>query len=248
MVDSSIFVHMQLRHYLAASLIFFLQFIVWSKDGIVLCGQPGNIKNEKHFLENGLDRCKRLKKRYAQEGKGEEVIWFIFHSGSKRKGAYTDSILQDYVGRAHQDSIEVRIIQKGRRLISFLNSRAHSEESKKCSHFYYFGHATLGHLEIGYINGFFLNKLFSQTLHLSRLKTTAFTCSSVFNVVGGCRTALHPKWVFSKSVAEKCARLAGEKVLASNVRVYYPGGPVSDKTLVRKNKGQVIEIPGRNHP
>ncbi len=79
---------------------------------------------------------------------------------------------------------------------------------------------------------------------MNKLKSTAFTDSAMVNVVGGCRTALPPNYIRNKSVAEQFQRLTSGKIFASDVRVYYPGGPVSDKTLVRKNNGNIIEFQG----
>ena len=47
-----------------------------------------------------------------------------------------------------------------------------------------------------------------------------------------------------KSVADKFLHKTNGVVLASDVRVYYPGGPVSDKTLVKKNNGQIVIFKG----
>lgn len=213
-----------------------------SRDGIVLSGQPGPHNNQKHFLENGLDRCKRLQKNSFA---GEKVVWYVFNSGNEKRGGYNDSLLQVYIDSAKSHTIEVVVIKNNKAFLADVNSRSVGDTLQKVRHFYYFGHSTLGHLEMGYVNGFFLNKLISKQLLINRLEPEAFSSSSVINVVGGCRTAL-PTKMGGKSVAEKLAPLAGEKVLASNVRVFYPGGPVSDKTLVRKNNGQVVELKGLN--
>ncbi len=214
----------------------------FSRDGIVLSGQPGPHNNQKHFLENGLDRCQRLQKKSSA---GEKVVWYVFNSGNEKRGGYNDSLLQVYIDSAKSHAIEVVLIKNNKAFVSDVNRRSLGDTLQKVRYFYYFGHSTLGHLEMGYINGFFWNKLISKHLLINRLVPEAFSSSSVINVVGGCRTAL-PTKMGGKSVAEKLVPLAGEKVLASNVRVFYPGGPVSDKTLVRKNNGQVVELKGLN--
>jgi hypothetical protein len=219
-----------------------LPALVFSRDGIVLSGQPGPHNNQKHFLENGLDRCQRLKKKVVA---GEKVVWYVFNSGNEKRGGYNDSLLKVYTDSAKAEAIEVVIIKNNRDIASDMNRRSIGDTLQKVRYFYYFGHSTLGHLEMGYVNGFFINKLFSKSLRIHLLEPLAFCSSSVINVVGGCRTAL-PTKMGGKSVAEKLAPLAGDKVVASNVRVFYPGGPVSDKTLVRKNNGNVIELKGLN--
>jgi hypothetical protein len=214
----------------------------FARDGIVLSGQPGPHNNKKHFLENGLDRCQRLKKKALE---GEKIVWYIFNSGKEKRGGYNDSLLSVYADSAKSFGVEVLVINKSRMFTNHINQRSFQDSVQKIRYFYYFGHSTLGNLEMGYIDGFFINKWFSRCLQINRLEPQAFTSSSVINVVGGCRTAL-PTKTGGKSVAEKLLPLAGDKVLASDVRVFYPGGPVSDKTLVRKNKGNVVELKGHN--
>lgn len=214
-------------------------------DAIVISGQPGPMFNKKHFLENGLDRSLKLRNAFQKAESAEKVIWVIYDSGNPKRGAYPDSILQNYVLLAATENIETLIVHNEEDLITLMNSRADSTlEKDKFSKLFYYGHATLGNIEIGFVNGKIWNKLYSAKLKVNKLKSTAFTDSAMVNVVGGCRTALPPNYIRNKSVAEQFQRLTSGKIFASDVRVYYPGGPVSDKTLVRKNNGNIIEFQG----
>jgi hypothetical protein len=214
-------------------------------DVIVISGQPGPMFNKKHFLENGLDRSLKLRNAFQREEGTEKVIWVIYDSGNPKRGAYPDSILQNYLALAKSENIESIVIRNNNDLVDLINSRSDStDEEDKFSKLFYYGHATLGHLEIGFVNGYFWNKMSSSKLKVNQLKSTAFADSATINVVGGCRTALPPNYFRKKSVAEQFQRLTCGKILASDVRVYYPGGPVSDKTLVRKNNGNIIEFQG----
>ncbi len=51
-------------------------------EGIVVSGQPGDHKNKRHFLVNGLDRAKKLQKQYKKDGKGEGVTWMVYNNGN----------------------------------------------------------------------------------------------------------------------------------------------------------------------
>jgi hypothetical protein len=228
--------------YLFAS--FFLR-ASFPPDAIVISGQPGPMFNKKHFLENGLDRSLKLRNAFQKVESTEKVVWVIYDSGNSKRGAYPDSILQNYIALAKIDNIETLVVRNNKDLLKTINSRTDSTDNEdKFSKLFYYGHATLGNLEIGFVNGYFWNKLFSTKLNVNKLKSAAFTDSAMVNVVGGCRTALPPNYFRKKSVAEQFQRLTCGKIFASDVRVYYPGGPVSDKTLVRKNNGNIIEFQG----
>lgn len=214
-------------------------------DGIVISGQPGPMLNKKHFLENGLDRSLKLRNAYTRDSTNEKVIWVIYNSNGPKKGGYPDSILHYYKNRAQVEGIEVCIVNSNRELLSIFNSRINLGDSiTPFSKFHYYGHATLGKLEIGYINGLIWNKLFSAEFPIKKLPPESFSEDAIIDVVGGCRTALRPKFLNKKSVAEKLQALTNGKIYASDVRVFYPGGPVSDKTLVKKNNGNIIELQG----
>jgi hypothetical protein len=233
-----------------AVFIIFLLKSCWTlanqpNDAIVISGQPGPMLNKKHFLENGLDRSLKLRNAFQRKQSDEKVIWVIYNSGNPNKGGYPDSLLRIYVAQAITDNIQVVVVNSGNDLIEFINDRTDTSATNvKFSKLHYYGHATLGNLEIGYINGLFWNKLFSDRLHINKLDSDAFSDSALIDLVGGCRTALSPKYIRNKSVAEQFQPLIKGKILASDVRVFYPGGPVSDKTLVKKNNGNIIEFQG----
>ena len=233
-----------------ASFIIFLLVSSWAlankpNDAIVISGQPGPMLNKKHFLENGLDRSLKLRNAFQREQSNEKVIWVIYNSENPDKGGYPDSILQLYLAQAVTENIEVVVVNSGNDLIELINDRADtSVVNAKFSKLHYYGHATLGNLELGFINGYFWNKLFSHRLNVNKIDSASFSDNAIIDLVGGCRTALPPNYIRSKSVAEQFQPLIKGKILASDVRVYYPGGPVSDKTLVKKNNGNIIEFQG----
>ena len=223
---------------------FFIQYVN-AQDVVIISGQPGPMINKKHFLENGLDRSLKMRNAIIRENKNDSVCWIIYNSGKPNKGGYPDSILQNYIVQANNECIKTVIVNSNKEFVDFVNCRADSLNGKaKISQLYYYGHATLGNLEIGFVNGYFWNKLFSQKLKVNQLVVEAFEDSAMIDLVGGCRTALPPNYIKKMSVAEQFQRLTSGKILASDVRVYYPGGPVSDKTLVRKNNGNIIEFQG----
>jgi hypothetical protein len=230
--------------------IIFLSLSSWTwsnlpNDAIVISGQPGPMLNKKHFLENGLDRSLKLRNAFQRDACSEQVVWVIYNSGDPDKGGYPDSILQFYLAQAASENIEAVVVNSGNDLIELINERADTSiTDAKFSKLHYYGHATLGNLEVGYINGKFWNKLFSDRFDIRKLEPTIFSDSALVDVVGGCRTALPPNYFRNKSVAEQFQPLINGKILASDVRVYYPGGPVSDKTLVKKNNGNIIEFQG----
>lgn len=214
-------------------------------DAIVISGQPGPMLNKKHFLENGLDRSLKLRNAFQREQSNEKVVWVIYNSGNSEKGGYPDSILQIYLAQAAAEHIETRVVNSGNDLIELINNRADSSlTTAKLSKLHYYGHATLGNLEVGFVNGVLWNKLFSDRLKVHKLDSMSFSDSATIDLVGGCRTALAPNFIRNKSVAEQFQPIINGKILASDVRVFYPGGPVSDKTLVKKNNGNIIEFPG----
>ncbi len=218
---------------------------ILAKDGIVISGQPGPLANKKHFLENGLDRCLKYRNAFKRESKNEKVIWIIFSNGKVGRGGYPEDLLNEYKIKAEKENISVIFVNLGRKLVDILNKKSLNTDScSLISRLHYYGHATPGKLEIGYVNKLFFNKLVSTKLKIHKLNPKSFADGAVINVVGGCRTAIKGGFFVRKSVAEKFMRLTNGPILASDVRVFYPGGPVSDKTLVKKNKGNIIEIQG----
>ena len=191
-----------------------------------------------------MDRCLKIRNAYKRENKNEKVVWIVFNSNNPRRGGYTKEDLAEYSIKSKNENIELIIVLSGNELVKFLNSRIHYSDSNSfISKLHYYGHATPGHLEIGFINNRFWNKLISKEIPIKKINPNCFSDSAIINVVGGCRTSI--KSVLSKkSVADKFLHKTNGVVLASDVRVYYPGGPVSDKTLVKKNNGQIVIFKG----
>jgi hypothetical protein len=239
--------HILSLRFLVFSFFIFYSFYnseIFAKDGIVISGQPGPLINNKHFLENGLDRCLKIRNALKRDNKNEKVVWIIFNSNNPRRGGYSKEDLAEYLIKAENENIEIIYVKSGNELVEFLNSRANcTDSSSLISKLHYYGHATPGYLEIGYVNKRFWNKLISKTIPIKKINPNCFSDSAIINIVGGCRTSIKSV-LTKKSVADKFLDKTNGLVIASNVRVYYPGGPVSDKTLVKKNNGQILFFKG----
>lgn len=63
-------------------------------------------------------------------------------------------------------------------------------------------------------------------------------------MVGGCRTAV--PGVFEDSNVTQFSEIldSKSKIYGSDVRVYYPGGVVTDSKLVETNNGTIVEKKG----
>ena len=154
-----------------------------------------------------------------------------------------DEKIQELI-KAENENIEIIYVKSGNELVEFLNSRVNcTDSSSLISKLHYYGHATPGYLEIGYVNKRFWNKLISKTIPIKKINPNCFSDSAIINIVGGCRTSIKSV-LTKKSVVDKFLNKTNGLVIASNVRVYYPGGPVSDKTLVKKNNGQILFFKG----
>ena len=112
------------------------------------------------------------------------------------------------------------------------------------SEFVYVGHATPGDLDLGWENHGLIASAFSEELDVSQFDKKAFSEKSNADLVGGCRTAVSA--TFERSVEEQMADKVGGTVKGSDVRVYYPGGIISDQQLVQYNIGHIVTIQGRN--
>jgi hypothetical protein len=91
-------------------------------DGIVISGQPGPLLNKKHFLENGLDRCLKIRNAYKRENKIEKVVWIVFNSNNPKRGGYSKEDLAEYSMKSKNENIELIIVSSGNELVKFLNS------------------------------------------------------------------------------------------------------------------------------
>ena len=221
---------------------FFLSDFIFPQTGLILSGQPGHLKNKRHFLENGLDRALTLKRVYEKKSGKNKVLWIIFNSKFKFKGGCKDSLIREYVTKANYENIDVVIVNSRKKINRIIESFVSS--TNKIRDFYYIGHAKLGELCPGYINEKFYSQPFRNRLKTDKWSSEAFCDSASINLVGGCRTAV-PKFVNSLSAAGCMSHLTNGNIYASNVKVFYPGGPVSDLTLLKKNNGQIIIIQGK---
>jgi RHS repeat-associated protein len=213
------------------------------QEGIVVSGQPGDHKNREHFLANGLNRATSLANKYNKAGNGEKVTWFIYNGGGE--GGYDQKTIDSYKEKAAEAGINVQVVSDADDIVDYVNDKngGDSRSEDLVSDFAYLGHATPGDLDIGYVSHDLLDEAFNETLDVSDFDPNAFSPTSNANVVGGCRTAIGT-W-YEDSVVDQLVDKVGGTVKGSNVRVYYPGGVVSDKNLVKKNKGEIVEKKGK---
>ena len=216
-------------------------------EGIVVSGQPGDHKNRTHFLENGLDRAKKLLEEYKSSGSGESVTWFIFSQDNA--GGYSKETLEFYTKKAESLGIQVKTVDDSKTIVEYVNNKdgGSSRSDDLISNIVYIGHATPGDLDIGFVNHNPITMAFNETLDVSKFKSEAFSANSNANLVGGCRTAIKGNLLFEPSVASQMAKKVGGTVKASNVRVYYPGGVVSDQQLVQHNHGKIVVFKGKKN-
>ena len=216
-------------------------------EGIVVSGQPGDHNNRTHFLENGLDRAKKLLEEYKSSGSGESVTWFIFSQDNA--GGYSKETLEFYTKKAESLGIQVKTVDNAKSIIRYINNKdgGSSRADDLISNIVYIGHATPGDLDIGFVNHNPITMAFNETLDVSKFKSEAFSANSNANLVGGCRTAIKGNLLFEPSVASQMAKKVGGTVKASNVRVYYPGGVVSDQQLVQHNHGKIVVFKGKKN-
>jgi RHS repeat-associated protein len=217
------------------------------KEGIVISGQPGDHKGREHFLANGLDRAKQLSKQFKKENKGEKVTWFIYNSGGA--GGFDQKTLTKYQEKAAKAGVTIQVVDDADKIVEYVNEKTGggSRAADQVSNLYYFGHATLGDLDIGFVNHGVWNMMTNDKIEPSSFTAEAFGSGANINVVGGCRTALSGDLPSEKSVIDQFADKidSNSTVKGSDVRVYYPGGVVSDQQLVAPNKGTIVEIKGR---
>jgi RHS repeat-associated protein len=217
------------------------------QEGIVVSGQPGDHKNEEHFLVNGLDRAKTLQKQYKKEGNGEKATWFVYNSGGE--GGYSKETIVKYQKLADKAGITMTVVSDADQIVDYVNDKTggDSRANDLITNFTYVGHATPGDLDIGFEDHGTWNMMTNETLDVSDFNKEAFSKeNSNANLVGGCKTAVKGDLPFERSVAEQMADKVSGTVKASSVRVYYPGGVVSDQQLVKKNNGIIVVIQGRN--
>jgi len=201
-------------------------------EGIVVSGQPGDHKNKRHFLENGLDRAKTLNKQYKKDGNREKATWIVYNGGGK--GGYDKKTIAAYQNKADKAGVAMKVVSSAHEIVDYVNEKSGGETRSEdlVSNFIYIGHATPGDLDVGFEDHGTWNIMTNETLDVGEFNKEAFSNNSNANIVGGCRTAVSGNLLGERSVAEQIA----DKV----------GGVVSDKALVGKNNGKIIIIQGRN--
>ncbi len=220
------------------------------REGVVISGQPADHTNREHFLVNGLDRAKSLSTKFKKDGKGEIVTWFIYNGGGD--AGYEETTLAKYRALAGKSGIAVQVVSNSEDIVKYVNEKNGDDSRTKdpISSFYYLGHATPGDLDVGYVNHHWWNELTNDKIEPSDFNAGAFKSGCTIDVVGGCRTAVDGDTFFEKSVIDQFAEKVDSKstIKGSDVRVYYPGGVVSDKDLVKPNGGHVVEKKGTSEP
>jgi hypothetical protein len=171
------------------------------------------------------------------------VTWFIYNGGGR--GGYSSQTVANYTALAKKSGIDVQVVSDSKAIVKYVNGKTggSSRSEDPVTSFAYVGHATPGDLDVGWVDHGFWSQMTNATLDVSDFKADAFSSTAVADLVGGCRTAVGG--VFSRSVAEQMADKVGGTVLGSDVRVYYPGGVVSNQALVAPNRGSIVEVPGR---
>jgi RHS repeat-associated protein len=214
-------------------------------EGIVVSGQPGDHDNERHFLVNGLDRAKKMQKKYDKAGNGEKATWIVYNNGDPENGGYSAEVMDEYKKEAGEAGIELKVVSSSDEIVDYVNEKTGGDSRSKdqISDFAYVGHALPGELSVGYESHNWFDELTHDALDPADFRKEAFKEDANANLVGGCKTCVPS--TFGKSAAEKMSEKVGGEVRGSDVRVYYPGGVVSDEVLVKKNGGQIIVIPAK---
>lgn len=205
------------------------------EEGIVVSGQPGHHKNKKHFLINGLEKAEAAMNH--RQDKNEQVTWIIYNDGSEENG-HDPKMLQEYRKLAEEKGINVKVVNDVDDIVDYVNNKNGKNDSRKndlITSFYYVGHATPGDLDAGYPN---------ENFEPDDFKSSAFASGCHVNLVGGCRTAIPGTWEDSAVTQFKEILDDKSRVYGTDVRVFYPGGKVSDEKLVEKNKGKIISKKG----
>lgn len=208
------------------------------QEGIVISGSPGDHINREHFLVNGLDRAKNAKTHFKR--KNETVTWIVYNDNVN---GYDRKTLDKYKNMAKREGISMQIVSSVNDIIEYINKKDNNKrQNDRISSFYYLGHATPGDLDVGY-------KGTGEILNPSDFKKNAFESGAYINLVGGCRTAIDDTFLLftiDKSNIKQFSEIVDKRsnIYGSDVRVYYSGGVVTDRQLVKKNNGKIIHING----
>lgn len=205
------------------------------EEGIVVSGSPGNHANKRHFLDNGLNRAQNSKSHYQRAG--EQTTWFIYNDS---KNPTPDKLIKEYTNRAKENGINVKVVSNVDDITNYINIKngKGSRDNDRISSFYYLGHATPGDLDVGYQGT-------GENFDPGDLNSSAFCSGTYIDVVGGCRTAINDMFCGIKiesSIVDQFSKILDKKsqIHGSDVRVYYPGGVISNLKLLSKNNGHEI--------
>ena len=199
------------------------------REGIVVSGSPGDHKNKSHFLVNGLYKAKAAQKHFQR--KGETVTWIVYNDP---EGGYSQDQIDTYTKKAAMHGITLKVVTDADDIVDYVNEKT-GEDSRKedpITSFYYVGHATVGDLDVGYGGS-------GDYFEPDDFSSDAFSGGCHVNLVGGCRTTVYS--LFEDSNVTQFQEILDENsnIYGTDVRVYYPGGIVSDEKLVEKNKGKI---------
>jgi len=220
------------------------------KEGVIVVGQPGDHKVKNHFWVNAMDRAKKLQADYKKSGSKEQVTLMVY-KGKDGEGSYSNKQLAAFEKEATKAGLNFKAAESAEAIVDYVNDKngGDTRSNDLVSNFMYFGHATPGDLNIGWVDHeSSFSTLFGMSpkgelLDVTDFKKSAFSPNSNADLVGGCRTAVGG--IIDRSVVQQMADRIGGVVKGSDVRVYYPGGVVSDEQLVKYNNGNVVTIPGR---
>jgi len=216
------------------------------REGIVVSGQPGDHNNREHFLVNGLDRAREMAKQFNKAGNGEQATWMVYNGGGK--GGYSAEKIEKYQKLAEKYGINMQVVSDADKITDYVNDKTggSSRADDQISKFAYVGHATPGDLDVGFVDHNYINMMTNDRIEPSGFSASAFKSGAMVDVVAACRTSITGNLPFEQSVIKQFAGILDTKstIKGADVRVYFPGGVVSDKQLVKPNNGNIITING----
>jgi hypothetical protein len=206
-------------------------------EAISVSGSPGNHTNRLHFLENGLARAKQGQQHFQR--KGETSTWIIYND---KKNGYSPDLIKEYTQKAEKAGITVKVMSDVDEITNYINNKngGDTRTNDQITSFYYTGHATPGDLDVGYQGT-------GQNFDPSDLNASAFSSGTYVDVVAGCRTAVD--WglgLLDPSIVKQFSKILDKKseIHGSDVRVWFDGGVMSNKQLLKQNNGNEVIING----
>jgi RHS repeat-associated protein len=204
------------------------------REGIVVSGSPGNHKNKKHFLENGLSKAISAQSHFQRDG--EKTTWIVYNGS---KNGYTEKQLKTYRARAEKAGITMKVVSSADDIVDYVNNKSggESRSEDKITSFYYVGHSTPGDLDVGWSGT-------GENFEPDDFSSDAFSSGTHVNVVGGCNTAISD--TFEDSVLTQFQEILDNlsNIYGSNVSVGYMGGVMSDEQLVKYKGTDDVQVDG----